>query len=209
MNAAIYQREASELAGFLKPVVKRVSARAWLFRVVAFAGLTALAAQVRMPVPGSPVPMTLQSLSVLFAGLMLTPNQVASAMILYLGVGILGAPVFAAHSQGVFGPSGGYLVGFIVAATAIAVLKGRSPGVFRRALAAMIGLGFLFACGVGWLAVWSGGSIRTAALMGFAPFALKGLVEIGVAVAASSILQHRYRNSDAMANMNGSDFVRG
>ncbi|MBI1827704.1 MAG: biotin transporter BioY [Planctomycetes bacterium] len=189
---------SSDVAGFLKPVASRLSARTWLLQVLAFSALTALAAQVRVPVPGNPVPMTLQSLSVLLAGLMLTPTQAAGAMLLYLGAGTFGAPVFATHSHGVWGPTGGYLVGFVVAAAFISLCKGRSPGVIRRTLAAGVGLGALFACGITWLSMWTGGSAKSAAMLGFAPFAVKGIVEVGVAVvASSSVLRLRGRNQES------------
>jgi hypothetical protein len=74
--------------------------------VIGFAAFTALGAQVRVPVPWSDVPMTLQSLAVLMVGFTLGPVAACSAMLLYLGCGAAGLPVFAPGSAGLFGATG-------------------------------------------------------------------------------------------------------
>lgn len=85
--------------------------------VVGFALLTALGAQVRIPI--QPVPITLQTFFVLLGGLMLGPNLGALAQVLYVSLGAAGAPVFAGEGVGrayLLGPTGGYLLGFAASA---------------------------------------------------------------------------------------------
>src|SRR5690242_3764504 len=80
---------------------------------------TALAAQVAIPVPGSPVPITGQTFAVLLTGMLLGPSRAFLAQALYLAEGALGLPVFAGAAAGaakLFGPTGGYLFAFPLAA---------------------------------------------------------------------------------------------
>ena len=87
-----------------------------------FAALTGAVAWFKIPLPFTPVPITLQTLMVLLSGAMLGSYYGALAMIIYLILGAIGLPVFAGGSSGVgglFGPSGGYLFSYPVAAFAI------------------------------------------------------------------------------------------
>src|SRR5919112_5150388 len=98
----------------------------------------AVAAQFVVPVPLSPVPMTLQPLAVLVVGGLLGAPAGVSALVLYIGLGALGLPVFAAGGSGLphlIGPTGGYLLAFPVAAGVTGALTGRVPTVLRVLLA--------------------------------------------------------------------------
>src|SRR6266581_3428914 len=90
--------------------------------------LVAAAAQVAVPLPGTPVPMTLQPLAVLLVGGMLGPGLGAASLILYLVLGALGLPVFTPYgAPGIarlVGPTGGYLLAYPVAAFAVGNLAG-------------------------------------------------------------------------------------
>ncbi len=84
-----------------------------------FAALTGAVAWFRIPLPFTPVPITLQTLMVLISGAMLGPYYGALSMIIYLMLGAIGLPVFAGGSSGVaalLGPTGGYLLSYPVAA---------------------------------------------------------------------------------------------
>lgn len=151
--------------------------------VTSFVLLVTLAAQVRVPVPGTEVPMTLQLLVVLLAGLALSPNQAAAGLSAYLALGTAGLPVFSPGSSGIWGPSGGYLVGFIPAAWLMGVLRGRgSAGVSRLFVAGFVGVVVVFVCGIGWRMVWLAGDWRLALQTGLLPFAFKAIVELCLAV---------------------------
>jgi len=152
--------------------------------VTGFVILVTLAAQVRVPVPGTEVPMTLQLLVVLLAGLLLSPNQATAALSAYLILGTAGLPVFSPGSSGLWGPTGGYLVGFIPAAWLMGILRGRGGvGVSRLFVAGSVGGVVVFVCGIGWRMVWLAGDWRLALQTGLLPFALKAIVELCLAVA--------------------------
>ena len=128
--------------------------------VVLFAVLTAAAAQVSIPLPFTPVPLTLQPMVVLLGGAVLGARLGMAAQALYLLAGIAGLPVFAASPvlpQGVLrllGPTGGYLMSYPFAAFVAGWLAER--GLDRRyitsVLAMACGLALIFGCGVLWLA---------------------------------------------------------
>lgn len=124
--------------------------------VLAGSALIALGAQVRIPLPFSPVPVTGQTFAVLLVAAALGRLGFASALV-YLGEGALGLPVFAGGTSGlavVGGPTGGYLVGFVLAAAVVGTLAERRwDRRFVTALAAMLlGEVVIYACGLAWLA---------------------------------------------------------
>ncbi|HEX5726724.1 MAG TPA: biotin transporter BioY, partial [Longimicrobiaceae bacterium] len=86
--------------------------------VVAFAAATAFGAKVAIPLPGTPVPFTLQPLFVLLAGAVLGARLGAASQALYLAAGVAGLPVFAAGGGAAYllGPTGGYLLAYPLAA---------------------------------------------------------------------------------------------
>src|SRR5438093_9459138 len=142
-----------------------------IYRVVAVmlgAALVAAAAQVSVPLPGTPVPMTLQPLAVLLVGGLLGAPLGALSMILYLAMGAAGLPVFTPTVPLVgvarlFGPTGGYLLAYPVAAWAVgAVLTpGWQPGVNKPAwarvtVAVVAGLVLIHLGGLAQLAILTG-----------------------------------------------------
>src|SRR5881397_3801379 len=94
--------------------------RAALFGAVLFAAAVAAASQIAIPLPFTPVPITLQPMLVIMAGMMLGPVAGASSMLLYLAAGAAGLPVFtpmgAPGIARLFGPTGGYLIAYPIAA---------------------------------------------------------------------------------------------
>ena len=148
--------------------------------------VVALAAQVVVPVPLSPVPMTLQPLAVLAVGGLLGPIGGVSALVLYIGLGALGLPVFAGGGSGalhLIGPTGGYLLAFPVAAGVTGALVTRAPhSVFRVLLACALGMVIIHAGGVAQLALL-GGDPALAFRVGFVPFLTGDLVKVGLAAA--------------------------
>jgi len=159
-----------------------------------------LSAQVKIPVPGTVVPLTLQSLAVLLAGFLLTPKQAITATLLYLLAGLAGLPVFA-YAAGLFGVTGGYLFGFVAAAWLISMTTRRRPvSTHRLLLAGTLGTGVIFACGLTWQAMgaallWDGFSAGwgLALQTGFWPFAAKSFVQLLFAVALVTCLQNGQR----------------
>ena len=107
-----------------------------------------------VPIPGTPVPITLQTFVVMLAALMLPWKQAGAAMLMYLAAGAVGLPVFAggASALALIGPSAGFLIGFLPAAMLTAVLKGeaRTDTLKHGALTAAR---YLFACVAGCIAL--------------------------------------------------------
>ena len=129
--------------------------------VTTVTALTAIAAQVSIPLPFTPVPFTMQPMIVLLGGAALGARLGASSQALYLLLGIAGLPVFAASATlppgaaRLLGPTGGYLMSYPLAAFVAGWLAER--GFDRRYLSAVVamaaGLAVVFACGLVWLAV--------------------------------------------------------
>ena len=179
---------ASTLALTLSDRIPRPWARlADVTLVLAGSLLMAALAQLAVPLPFTPVPITGQTLGVLLVGGALGSKRGAASMLLYLVEGACGLPVFAAGGAGplvLFGPHGGYLFGFVAAAYCVGLLAERGfDRSFRSAILAF-GLGELviYAFGVPWLAVFVG--TRQALVAGFWPF-LPGAV---VKAAAAGVL---------------------
>jgi len=104
----------------------------------------------RFEIPHEPVPYTLQTLVVLLAGAILGARNGAISQLLYLGAGILGAPVFAGGAFGItkiLGPTGGYLLAFPLAAGAVGLLIPRAKSTLTMALSMGTGLAIVFLLG--------------------------------------------------------------
>ncbi len=156
--------------------------------------VVALSAQVVVPVPFSPVPMTLQPLAVLAVGGLLGGAGGLAALVVYLALGVLGLPVFAPGGlPGVLrliGPTGGYLLAFPFAAGLTGVLAGWAMA--SREVTGKAVLGVLLACALGMVVIHVGGVAQLALLggdpslafrVGFVPFLTGDLLKIGLAVA--------------------------
>ena len=155
--------------------------------VVLGAATVALAAQVAVPLPFTPVPMTLQPLAVLVVGGLLGARLGAAALVLYVGLGALGLPVFTPvglpGAARLLGPTGGYLLAYPVAAAVVGWLtSARRPA---RPPARL-----LLACAAGMVVIHLGGSAQLAILTGdvgaatrygLVPFLTGDLLKIGLA----------------------------
>jgi biotin transport system substrate-specific component len=141
--------------------------------VVGFAAAIAAASQVAIPLPGTPVPLTLQPTLVVLAGLWLGPRAGALSMLLFLAAGAAGLPVFSPFGPPgllrLASPTGGYLLAYPVAAFVAGTLGDRARGFGGRLLASVLGFLALFAGGVLQLGVLTG-SLERAVVAGFLPF---------------------------------------
>ena len=166
--------------------------------VVIGALIVAVAAQFAVPVPLSPVPMTLQPLAVLVVGGLFGAAEGLSALMLYLILGALGLPVFAGGGAGplhFIGPTGGYLLAFPVAAAATGALVGRSPqSVVRVLLACAAGMVLIHIGGVAQLALL-GRDPALAFRIGFVPFLTGDLLKVGLAAAVILAVGPKFRSA--------------
>ncbi len=142
--------------------------------IVGFSVFTALAAQVALPLPFTPVPITGQTFAVLLTGALLGSRLGAASLLLYLAEGAVGLPVFALGRGGLIvllGPTGGYLFAFPAAAFVVGWLaeRGWDRRVLTTALAMLVGNGVIYAGGIPWLARFVGGWSK-AVVLGMLPF---------------------------------------
>lgn len=143
-----------------------------------------LASQIAIPLPGTPVPLTLQPFVVVLGGLLLGPLDAAAAMVIYLVAGAAGLPVFAPMGAPglarLLGPTGGYLLAYPVAAAVAGWLGAGRERFATRLLAAAAGILVLYAGGLAQLVIITG-SLAAATLLGVVPFAAADLVKSIVA----------------------------
>ncbi len=163
--------------------------------VVGFAALTAAAAQWRIVLPFTPVPITGQTFAVLLTGAALGMRAGAASQTLYLVMGMAGLPVFTDGGSGLgtfIGATGGYLIGFVAAAAVVGRLaEGRQDRTFPTALTAFLAGSFvIYACGVAGLVVNAEMSVNEAILKGVAPFVFGDLLK---ATAAGLLLPASWR----------------
>jgi biotin transport system substrate-specific component len=159
--------------------------------------VVALSAQVLVPVPFSPVPMTLQPLAVLAVGGLIGAVGGVGALMLYLALGVLGLPVFAGGGSAILhltGPTGGYLLAFPIAAGVTGALSGRVPrSILRVLLACVAGMVIIHAGGVAQLALL-GRDPSLAMRVGFVPFFTGDLLKVGIAAALILMAGPRVRS---------------
>jgi biotin transport system substrate-specific component len=159
-----------------------------------FAVATAIGA--RLEIPHEPVPYTLQTFVVLLAGAFLGARNGALSQLLYLGMGVLGAPVFAAGSFGVaalLGPTGGYLLAFPVAALVVGLLTERHRSLLGIVLSMAAGLTLIFASGTLHLYAFYIREATLAFTSGFLLFTWWDLIKLGAAATIYHQVARRWR----------------
>jgi biotin transport system substrate-specific component len=168
--------------------------------VLCGSALAAACAHVVLPLYFTPVPLSLQPLAVLLLGLLLSPRLAAATMVTYLAEGAMGLPVFApaAGSLGLaqlFGPTGGYLMAYPLAAALISILWRRTRRDYVSALlAAAAGDLLILGCGALWLVLWIRVPAPSVLAMSVLPFlpgdALKIAVAAGMVVGFLRLRRH-------------------
>ena len=143
-------------------------------KVAICVSLLSVVSYFALPLPMTPVVISLQSLAVGIIALILSPGQCAWAMVLYLLMGALGLPVFSGGTAGVgrlFGPTGGFYFGFLISAVAVSALKGKEINL-RRYTAVTIALAvpIQHICGMIMMCIHNGFDIRSAFVSVSLPF---------------------------------------
>ena len=148
-----------------------------------FAALTAVGAYLFVPI--GPVPIVLQNMFVFLAGLLLGSRWGLASVAVYLLAGLCGLPVFAGGTGGIgrfFGPTGGFLLGYLPAVFLIGAIAERRPArMLRDVLAMILGSAVLYACGVTWLKVVTQVSFAKAVALGMLPFLAGDALKIAAA----------------------------
>ncbi len=148
----------------------------------------ALCAHIAIPLPWTPVPMTMQPFGVLLVALLLGPGLGAAAMAAYLFEGAAGLPVLVPGLGGLvpLGPSAGYLLSYPLVAALVGLLAGQGRGFVRTAIAAAAGDALILACGAGWLALATHASFARVFAMAIEPFLAGDLVKVLLAAGLAS-----------------------
>jgi len=167
--------------------------------ILSFSIVTALCAQIAFWI--GPVPITGQTFAVLLAGALLGSKRGALSQLTYLGIGALGAPVFAGWMGGpgvLLGPTGGYLLGFVAAAFVVGFLaeRGWDRRFWSMALAMLTGNTVIYVFGLSWLAFWLASfapesSVLAAGLYPFIPGDLIKLFLVAIALPSGWALLNR------------------
>ncbi|MEU3736419.1 MULTISPECIES: biotin transporter BioY [unclassified Streptomyces] len=154
--------------------------------VLGGAALTGIAAQIAVPVPGSPVPVTGQTFAALLVGTALGARRGFLSLAVYALVGMAGMPWFAQAGSGVAAPSLGYVLGMLLAATVVGALarRGGDRSVLRTAGTMVLGSAIIYAVGVPYLAAATGMSLTQAVAAGLTPFLIGDALKAALAMGA-------------------------
>lgn len=174
-----------------------VSALHGLVWTALMAALLGVGAFLHIPFP--PVPFTMQTFFVLLAGFLLGPANGALAVVLYLAAGIAGLPVFSGGKAGIFhvlGPTGGFLLGFLICAVLCGMASHRrrgrprsTPGWIWQYFWGLAGLLALFSTGIIWLKLWLGENASLAeSALSMLPFFGIDCAKLGAVVPAYRFL---------------------
>jgi biotin transport system substrate-specific component len=163
--------------------------------VLGGAALTGLAAQIAVPVPGTPVPVTGQTFAALLVGTTLGARRGFLSLAVYALVGMAGVPWFAEGGSGAGAVSFGYVLGMILASTVVGALarRGADRSVLRMAGAMLVGEAIIYAIGVPYLAYAADISASAAIAAGLTPFligdALKAALAMGLLPTAWKLIK--------------------
>ncbi|GAA2790915.1 MULTISPECIES: biotin transporter BioY [Crossiella] len=147
--------------------------------VLGGAALTGLAAQIAVPIPGSPVPVTAQTFAALLVGATLGWQRGALSMLVYLLAGLAGVPWHTSAGSATIG----YIVGFVLAGALVGALaqRGGDRTPLRTAGTMLLGNAVIYAVGVPWLMLAADFTVSEALVKGLLPFLIGDLVKTALA----------------------------
>lgn len=161
-----------------------------------FTALIIVGGQLSVPIPISPVPIALGDFFVMLAGLVLGTSWGLSSVGLFVFLGALGLPVFAQGKAGLaalMGPTGGYILGYLVCVFCIGLIVDKAkPSVVRDVLALIVGNISLYACGIPWLMVVTHLTWEKALAAGLTPFLIGAAIKIVAASGVAMALRSRF-----------------
>ncbi len=149
-----------------------------------FAALTAILSQISVPLPFTPVPINLATLSVLLAGGLLGKKGGAISQIVYALLGAIGLPVYANFSSGIsviIGPTGGYIIGYIVAAFIVGIIVEKSEKNLRTYMLSMcLGIIACYILGTAWFMYITNSNLTSALTLCVLPFIPGDIIKITI-----------------------------
>ncbi len=151
-----------------------------MIKIALFASLVSVLSYVTIPIP--PVPFTAQTLGVMLVGLVLAPIDALISIIIFILLGVIGIPVFSGGSSGIgvlFGPTGGYIFGFLASAGFISYFKGNGKDFKRNLIVTFLGgIGIVYLIGVPWLSFSLNMDIIKAMKIGALPFLIGDSIKV-------------------------------
>ncbi|MDK2870188.1 MAG: biotin transport system substrate-specific component [Pyrococcus sp.] len=159
-----------------------------------FAALTAVGAQISVPL--GPVPFTFQVLMVFLSGLVLGAKLGTLSQVIYLLLGALGLPVFARFSGGIihiYGPTGGYLLAFPIAAFISGYFSEKTKSSWGKLGGCLLGLGIIYILGWVRLGIWLDMDFKKAFYLGVAPFIVFDIIKALIALVISERIKNVVR----------------
>lgn len=173
-----------------------------LVTIALFTAITVIFAQISLPVPFSPVPITLSLFAVFLSAMLLGAKRAAFVNIVYVLLGICGAPVFQGFTGGigkVLGPTGGYIISYIPMAFVMGKLVNDIKRITRIKMVYIMLLGLVICYGFGavWLMISTGISPAAVLQSAVLPFIIPDLVKIGLV----SVIAYELRTRLAETNI--------
>lgn len=164
-------------------------------QVTSLTVLTIVSAQIIIPLPFTPIPLTMQTFAILFGAAAIGPSKALIAQVTYIFLATLGLPILAGDKGGiesVLGATGGYLFAFLVASVVVGKLASTiSTKRFRGVLLGyVLGSLIIYAIGATWLAIYTGKGLSYAFLNGVLPFLVGDVIK---AALAASLLPAAWR----------------
>ncbi|MEQ9346603.1 MAG: biotin transporter BioY [Thalassospira sp.] len=190
----IYPAPTENTAQLANPVLSAMK-----FSLMVLAGVALITASAKITVPFWPVPMTLQTMAIMAIALATGPRIAIATMLAYLAAGAVGLPVFAGTPERgiglayMMGPTGGYLVGYLVAAGLVGFLA-RGRGTLGKFVTMMIGMVPVYLLGLAGLSAFV--PSEKVLSLGFTPFVLGDTIKIAlVALGYGAIVRLKARRS--------------
>jgi len=162
-----------------------------------FAALTAICSQISIPLPFTPVPLNLALFSVFMSGSILGSRKGAMSQTIYVLLGCLGLPVFANMRGGigvVIGPTGGYIVGYIITSFIVGLFVKIKQNFIVTGLSMTVGLVACYIIGTAWFVFITQTRIWNALLMCVFPFLIGDILKIFLAATLSQRLKEIYKH---------------
>ncbi len=160
-----------------------------------FAALIIIGGYLSFPIPLSPVPIVLSDFFVVLSGFFLGPAWGIASVLLVLLLGAVGLPVFAGGKAGLavlFGPTGGFLIGFTICAFVVGLIAGRGKArLYKDIIALFIGNVIIYSVGIPWLKLVLGLTWGKALALGLVPFLPGILIKSAVALGLIRMLRPR------------------
>ncbi len=162
-----------------------------------FAALTAILSQISIPLPFTPVPINLATLSVLLAGALLGKKVGAISQVVYALLGVIGLPVYANFMSGIgviLGPTGGYIIGYIIAAFVVGIIIEKSNNSLMTYIFSMcLGMISCYILGTAWFMYVTGNNLMSSLVMCVFPFIPGDIIKIILGAFLAKRLHNKIR----------------